>query len=289
MGRWGKDSNFDQGVIDGFGYEWSQFEYFEDDSGEALDRQFDAYCAPINLLKFNEDHAIAADFGAGSGRWTSRLVPYFKFIYALEPSDGASSVLEDKFKENARVKVLKQTIGDNSIPDESLDFGISLGVLHHIPNTSLALKDISRKIKGGGDFLCYLYYNLEDRPLLYRYIFKCANVFRLRISRMSHSQKKIVTFWIAASVYFPLSRFSRLASNLGLDVKNFPLHQYARLPFKMLANDSLDRFGTALEQRFSKKEIREMLQEANFDIETLVFSQLEPYWTFSVKKCATGY
>jgi SAM-dependent methyltransferase len=288
MGRWGKDSNFDQGVIDSFGQEWAQFEYFEGDSEEALDRQFGAYCAPISLLHFNENYSIAADFGAGSGRWTSRLIPYFKLIYALEPSDGANSVLQDKFKGNSKVIVMKQTIGENSIPDESLDLGISLGVLHHIPNTSLALKDISRKIKGGGYFLCYLYYNLEDKPLFYRNLFKFADVLRRRISQMSHSHKKIVTIWIAAFVYLPLSRFSRLASGLGVDVKNFPLHQYARMPFKMLANDSLDRFGTVLEQRFSRKEITEMLREANFDIETLVFSQLEPYWTFSVKKYVTG-
>lgn len=289
MGRWGKDSNFDQGVIDSFGQEWAQFKYLEGDSEEALDCQFDAYCAPISLLHFNENYSIAADFGAGSGRWTSRLIPYFKLVYALEPSDGASSVLQAKFNGNSKVKVLKQTVGENSIHDETLDLGISLGVLHHIPNTSLAIKDISRKIKGGGYFLCYLYYNLEDKPLLYRIIFKYVDLLRLRISRTSHRQKKLITNWIAVSIYWPLSRFSRLASGLGLDVENFPLHQYARMPFKMLANDSLDRFGTVLEQRFSREDITEMLREGNFDIDTLVFSEFEPFWTFSIKKCVTGY
>ena len=52
----------------------------------------------------------------------------------------------------------------------------------------------------------------------------------------------------------------------------------------MLQNDALDRFGTRLEQRFSKKEIIEMLDKAGFDLSTLKFSDLEPFWTFSVKK-----
>jgi ribonuclease D len=52
----------------------------------------------------------------------------------------------------------------------------------------------------------------------------------------------------------------------------------------MLANDALDRFGTTLEQRFSKAEITEMLHAADFDISTLEFSELEPFWTFSVEK-----
>ena len=56
------------------------------------------------------------------------------------------------------------------------------------------------------------------------------------------------------------------------------------MPFVMLQNDALDRFGTRLEQRFSKKEIMEMLGLAGFDLSSLKFSDLEPFWTFSVKK-----
>jgi hypothetical protein len=56
------------------------------------------------------------------------------------------------------------------------------------------------------------------------------------------------------------------------------------MPFVMLANDSLDRFGTSLEQRFNKAEITEMLLKADFDISTLVFSEKEPFWTFAIQK-----
>jgi hypothetical protein len=40
------------------------------------------------------------------------------------------------------------------------------------------------------------------------------------------------------------------------------------MPFVMLENDALDRFGTRLEQRFNKEEIIEMLIDADFDIST---------------------
>ena len=56
------------------------------------------------------------------------------------------------------------------------------------------------------------------------------------------------------------------------------------MPFVMLQNDALDRFGTRLEQRFSKKEITVMLGKAGFDLSTLKFSDMEPFWTFSVIK-----
>lgn len=37
--------------------------------------------------------------------------------------------------------------------DETFDFGMSIGVLHHIPNTQKALRDCVKKIKMGDTFI----------------------------------------------------------------------------------------------------------------------------------------
>jgi SAM-dependent methyltransferase len=279
-----KDQNLDQKVIDGFGQEWSSFGYSATQSKEALDAQFSAYCSPIDLSIFDKSTAIAGDFGAGSGRWSLRLLASFSKVYALEPSDGAFEVLKHKFETESRVMLLKETVGQNSIADSSLDLGMSLGVLHHIPDTGLALRDVSKKIKPGGYFLCYLYYNLEGKPLYYRFIFQVADIARRLISPLPYPLKALVSRIIAAVVYWPLARLSKKLNKLGINTSNFPLHHYAEMPFMMLANDALDRFGTNLEQRFNKSEIIEMLRKADFDLSTLNFSEKEPFWTFSVQK-----
>ena len=279
-----KDENLDQGVIDSFGHEWATFDYGETETSEALDAQFMAYCAPIDLTQFNPKTSVAGDFGAGSGRWASRLTPYFSLVYALEPSDGASTVLKKKFADETKIVVLQETVGANSIPLASLDLAMSLGVLHHIPDTGLAIKDVSRRIKPGGVFLCYLYYSLENKPTFYKLIFKAVDGVRRVISVLPQRIKQLVTSTIAALIYWPLARFSKLMNKIGMNTSNIPLHHYANMPFVMLANDALDRFGTSLEQRFSKSDITEMLALAGFDISTLRFSELEPFWTFSVKK-----
>ena len=279
-----KDENLDQGVIDSFGHEWATFDYGETETSEALDAQFMAYCAPIDLNQFNPKTSVAGDFGAGSGRWASRLTPYFSLVYALEPSDGASTVLKKKFADETKIVVLQETVGANSIPLASLDLAMSLGVLHHIPDTGLAIKDVSRRIKPGGVFLCYLYYSLENKPTFYKLIFKAVNGVRRVISVLPQRIKQLVTSTIAALIYWPLARFSKVLNKFGVNTSNIPLHHYADMPFVMLANDALDRFGTSLEQRFSKAEITEMLRAADFDIATLKFSDKEPFWTFSVKK-----
>lgn len=279
-----KDHNLDQKVIDDFGHEWSTFDYSESQSDEALDLQFAAYCAPLDLSAFDAFKSIAADFGAGSGRWSSRLLDYFVKVYALEPSLGANSVLLKKFEREPRVTVLKETVGVNSIPNASLDLGMSLGVLHHIPDTSLAIRDLSKKIKPGGYFLCYLYYKLDGKPFYYRAIFRIVNFGRKIISGFPQPLKKFISRIIALFIYLPLARTSKLLSKAGVDTSNIPLHHYSEMPFVMLANDALDRFGTSLEQRFNKAEIAEMLVKAEFDLSTLVFSDKEPFWTFAVRK-----
>ena len=284
MSQRDKDENLDQGVIDGFGHEWAAFDYTETESTRALDAQFVAYCAPIDLTQFNPKQSIACDFGAGSGRWSSRLSPYFSLVYALEPSNGASAVLSKKFVGDPKITVLQQTVGLNSIPVASLDLAMSLGVLHHIPDTALAIKDVSHSIKPGGVFLCYLYYNLENKPAYYRLIFKVVNLVRRIISSLPQPIKRVSATIIAVLIYLPLARLSKLLSKLGGNASNFPLHHYADMPFVMLANDALDRFGTSLEQRFSKAEITEMLRAADFDLSTLKFSDAEPFWTFAVNK-----
>ena len=284
MSQHEKDQNLDQQVIDSFGHEWAAFDYAENETDVALDSQFLAYCTPIDLSKFNAKFSVAADFGAGSGRWASRLLPYFSLVYALEPSDGANKVLKKKFSKESRIKILQETVGANSIAVGSLDLAMSLGVLHHIPNTGLAIKDVSNKIKSGGIFLCYLYYKLENKPLYYRGIFRISNLLRWVISRLPYAVRRLIARAIAALVYLPLARMAKLLNNAGKSVSNFPLHHYANMPFVMLQNDALDRFGTRLEQRFSKKEIAEMLDSAGFDLSTLKFSEVEPFWTFSVSK-----
>jgi SAM-dependent methyltransferase len=284
MSQYNKDENLDQEVINSFGHEWAAFDYSEAQTNEALDAQFLAYCEPIDLSQFNPDNSLAADFGAGSGRWTSRLLPYFSQVYALEPSDGASNVLTKKFVNESRVKILQETVGMNSIASSSLDLAMSLGVLHHIPDTGLAIKDVASKIKSGGVFLCYLYYKLDNKPIYYRGLFWASNSIRWVISRLPYAMRRMIARIIATAVYLPLARTSKLLSTKGLNVSNIPLHHYADMPFVMLQNDALDRFGTRLEQRFSKKEITEMLGNAGFDLSTLKFSDIEPFWTFSVKK-----
>jgi hypothetical protein len=58
--------------------------------------------------------------------------------------------------------------------------------------------------------------------------------------------------------------------------KNVPLSYYLGKSLNIIRNDALDRFGTPLEQRFSRAQIERMLVDARLG--DVVFSDDEPYW-----------
>jgi hypothetical protein len=55
-----------------------------------------------------------------------------------------------------------------------------------------------------------------------------------------------------------------------------PLSYYGNKSFNVIRNDALDRFGTPLEQRFSKVQIESMMQKAG--LTDIKFSNNQPYW-----------
>jgi hypothetical protein len=85
---------------------------------------------------------------------------------------------------------------------------------------------------------------------------------------------------IAAGIYWPLAAVCRLGTAAGMDTSNWPLHYYADRSFYTMRTDALDRFGTRLEQRFTRAQIETLLAQAGLD--QVRFSSGVPFW------CAVG-
>lgn len=281
-----EDKNRDDHVISHFGGEWKAFNYLDSDKLEEVREQFAAYVSPLPKEFLQRGNYVIADFGAGSGRWAHFFLEYASKLWLVEPGKDSFTVLLQRFGKNEKVRLLNETVSENKVPNDSLDLAVSLGVLHHMPNTQLGVVDIFKKIKPGGYFLCYLYYSLEDKPFVYRSIWNISNKFRLGISRLPYRARRVVCEIIAALAYLPLAKLSKLVEKFGLSSKNIPLHHYKDMNFYVMRNDAYDRFGTSLEQRFTKVQIAEMVAEAGFDVATLSFSDSEPFWTFSIRKPA---
>ena len=162
------------------------------------------------------------------------------------------------------------------LADGTCDFGYCLGVLHHIPDTEDALATCVAKLKPGAPFLVYLYYDLEGRGWLQRRLFNVATVIRAVVSRLPSRARGVVADVLATVMYWPLARTARLLEKAGLDPSLVPLFQYRHRSFYVMRNDSLDRFGTRLEKRYSKDEVRVLLEGAG--LEKVEIADGPPWW-----------
>jgi SAM-dependent methyltransferase len=267
------NANIDEAVVKSFGEEWQKFHEFSiEELAEIGDKYFD-----ILDDKVVDRTSYCIDIGCGTGRWSKYLVDKVGFIEAIDPSDAilvAGSVL----KGAGNVRLSKASTDNIPFADETFDFGMSVGVLHHIPDTPKALADCVKKIKKGGYFYVYLYYALDNRGFLFRTVFFFVDLLRKIISSLPTGIKKIACDIMAVLIYMPVilaGRFFRLIGMKKLAAK-LPLNSYHDRSFFVIRNDALDRFGTKLEQRFSRKQIRTMMQNAGLD--QIVISDHLPYW-----------
>ena len=271
--------NADEQTIRGFGAEWSRFDQSELEEQE-LRAHFDAYFRifPWDVLPSG---AVGFDAGCGSGRWAKLVARRVGTLHCVDASEDALATARRNLAGQPNVRFHLAYVDCMPLAEGEMDFGYSLGVLHHIPDTEAALAACVRHLKPGAPFLCYLYYRFDNRPAWYRALWAATDAPRRVISRMPAALKHAVTDGIAASVYWPLARAAAIAEYLGANVENVPLAHYRRSSFYCMRTDALDRFGTRLEQRFAAEEIRAMFERVG--LERVRIGESAPYW------CAVGY
>jgi len=273
-------ANVDPATVAGFGQEWQSF----DQSGAApaeLDAVFAQYFAVFPWAQL-PPAAVGADLGCGSGRWAARVGPRVGTLHCVDASEEALAVARRNLSGLPNCVFHLAEVDAIALPDASLDFAYSLGVLHHIPDTAGALKACVRLLKPGAPLLVYLYYAFDNRPGWYRTLWRASDAVRRVLSRSPHRLKLVITSAIAVAVYLPLARAARLATALNLPFAgNMPLAYYADRSLYTMQTDAYDRFGTRLEQRFTRREIAEMMTAAG--LRDVRFSEAPPFW------CAVGF
>jgi len=264
--------NVDDRSVAAHGSEWDKFGHFsEEEIRVAGDQYFDV--VPPRLLTTS---AAVLDAGCGSGRWSRYVAPLVGQVEAIDPS-AAAFTAATQHKDQANVRFTQAAIDVIPFADESFDLAICLGVLHHIPDTAQALRALTKKVRPGGHLLLYLYYSLDNRGAGYRFLFGVSNVLRRVVSALPSTLKKAVCEVVAATVYLPLVTLSRTVDLFSPSLAEaLPLAYYRDKSLRTMSNDALDRFGTPLEKRFSKREIEAMLVDAG--MEQIHFSEYAPFW-----------
>jgi SAM-dependent methyltransferase len=270
--------NLDRATVDGFGDEWSRFD--QSALGEEEHRAlFEKY---FRIFPWAQLPPAAAgfDLGCGSGRWAKLVAPRVGHLTCVDASERALEVARRLLAGQPNCRFVHASVDRLPIEPGTMDFGYSLGVLHHVPDTAAGLRACVRCLKPGGVFLVYLYYAFDNRPAWYRAVWQVSELGRHVVSRLPHPLRHALSQLAAAGIYWPLARGAALAERAGADVRHLPLAFYRHQSFYTMRTDALDRFGTRLEQRFSRAEITRMMEAAGLG--GITFSDQAPFW------CAVG-
>jgi SAM-dependent methyltransferase len=261
-------------VIKGFGEEWSRFnqtDLSETDRRAMFSDYFQIF--PWERLSLQ---AVGVDIGCGSGRWSMLVAPRVAVLHCVDPSGEALTVARSNLGSFDNVRFHQAGVDALPFPDSSLDFAYSLGVLHHVPDTAAAVRSVAAKLKAGAPFLVYLYYAFDNRPNWFRLLWRASDALRRVVSRLPFPFRYAASQVLATGVYWPLARTALLLDRLGHLPTTWPLAYYRDKSFYVMRTDALDRFGTKLEWRFTRRQIREMLETCGFvDVR---FSETPPFW-----------
>ena len=266
--------NIDPKTVEGFGEEWDAYSQEPLTLAEQR-RHFDQY---FSIFPFDDlpPDPEGFDLGCGTGRWAELAAQRVGTLHCIDPAAKALAVARRRLAHLPNVTFHESTADEIPFPDGSQDFGYALGVLHHIPDTQAAMASCVRKLKPGAPFLAYIYYALDNRPAWFRLLWRISDLGRVVVSRLPFALRKQVTSAIAAGVYYPLASFAAAMERRGMDVANFLLSAYRHRSFYDMRTDALDRFGTRLEQRFTRAEIERMMSRCGL-IE-IRFREDAPYW-----------
>src|SRR5215813_7513578 len=158
----GNRHNLDRATVDDFGREWQRFDQGGVSSAEVR-RRFGEYFAlfPWGTLPRN---AVGFDTGCGSAR--------------------ALRVAQKSLASLTNVEFHVAPLDAMPLPDNSMDFGYSLGVLHHLPDPAAGLAACVKKLKRGAPMLIYVYYAFENRPAWFRLLWRASDLLRHALSKV---------------------------------------------------------------------------------------------------------
>jgi ubiquinone/menaquinone biosynthesis C-methylase UbiE len=271
--------NLDQKTVRDFGREWRRFDQ-RGVSPEENARSFLEYFAVFPWASLPRG-AVGFDAGCGSGRWAVLVAPRVGQLHCVDASVDALDVARRNLAGQANVRFHAAPLSAMPLADNSMDFGYSLGVLHHLPDPMGGLAACVKKLKPGAPMLIYIYYALDNKPAWFRALWRASDFLRRAISKTPFRLKAAIADISAAVVYWPMARAAQFAEWLGFNVAKWPLSAYNWRSYYSMRTDALDRFGTRLERRMTRSDIKTMMETAG--LRDIRFSESLPYW------CAVGY
>ena len=253
--RFVSDEDFDDSEADGrtrasFGYEWTHFNDWQP-SGETFGDYFSNF--DLEWLRGR----TVLDAGCGMGRHARQIAPFADTVVAVDFSSAINQAARN-VADRPNVQCVQGDLTRLPVADDSFDFVFSMGVLHHIADTTSTLRGLVRALKPGGRMRLYLYWR---RTGVAGALLSVVTFARRFTTRLPFPALRVLCWLLSVILMSVVILPYRLLALAGVNVKDtWPLAIYMKYPFNVLYNDQFDRFSAPIEKRYSADEVRLLLE-----------------------------
>lgn len=244
------DSSLGAKTIRDFGDQW--IAYPENEGVYASLDTLKDLVAPFDVRNF--ENSVVADIGSGSGRIVNMLLAAgARHVYAVEPSKSFEVLKKNTRQGSGRITYLN--IPGDELEERNLDYVVSFGVIHHIPEPGATMRAIHASLKDGGKAIIWLY-GKEGNGL---YLF-FVQPLRLITKKLPHK----VLHWLSRILDFFLCGYIRLCRHFKLPMRDYMTNVVGKWTPHIRLVTIYDQLNPAYAKYYTKDEALRLIKDSGF-------------------------
>ena len=220
--------------------------------------------------------ARVADIGSGTGRFANILIDVGAAeVVAIEPSDGFRTLQKNLAHRGSLVRLLN--VRGDQIPDDvrDLDWVVSIGVLHHIPEPAPVVAAAYRTLKPGGRILIWLYGREGNAAYL---------LWAIPLRRLTTALPLPLLRAVSWGLTAPLSAYAALCAWARfLPLARYMTETIARLDWKTRMLVIYDQLAPQCAKYYRADEAKSLLADAGF-VDVKLYHRDGYSWTVTATK-----
>lgn len=229
-----------------FGYEWGKYHQID----KNYEKQFQGWISPFEPKIFENKKVLDAGCGmARNSYWALRYGT--KELVAFDCDQQSVEAAKRNLAHFNNAKILFKSVYDIDWQDK-FDVAFCIGVIHHLENPDLAIRNLIRAVKPGGLVLIWVY-GYENN----QWIVKWVNPLRIHFtSKLPISLLHFISYFLSFPLYFFVRIFPQ---------KSLYLKQIRQFEFFHLHSIVFDQLLPEIANYYKKEEAEKLLTTHNLD------------------------
>ncbi|MFN8058442.1 MAG: methyltransferase domain-containing protein [Vicinamibacterales bacterium] len=239
-----------------FGYEWTHF----NDWTLSGDTNFQDYFKGVDFAALRD--RLVLDAGCGMGRHARLVAEHAGHVIAADFSAAVDQAARN-LAGLPNVDCVQADLLELPVPDASIDYLYSMGVLHHLADPQAALARLVRKVKPGGRLRIYLYWKRHGWK---GRVLSLVTLARRLTTRLPFGLLRAFCWLLSVVLWVGVILPYRALTAVGVTApESWPLFVYTKYPFRILYNDQFDRFSAPIEFRYDPDEVKRLMEAVGLE------------------------